>query len=602
MSRFDYSRDDLRSAIAAVGIRPGDVVSLQVSLGRLGRPRDVAPTMQGIAALVIDTFLEALGDAGTLIVPTYTYSIGRGEVYEVETTPSGIGEFGDLFRRRPGVIRSRDPMLSSAGVGPRAAEILRDLSRSCYGPGSTYDRLHAANARICTLGLAHHWATYRHYIEEAAAVPFRFHKCFYGVVRECGLDSHETWVYFAAPLVDRCQPMGMPLEAQLRRDGKLRAAPIGRAEILSIGAAEFFDEGRRAFARDPWLTAKGPPCSTAELVRLEDERVGARRPEIVLGEPSAAGLLAALSPLQRDIVSDGVDAALDAIAAIEPLQVHRFPSGRGTAAGVVPEKWTLRGGTIEAADGATVLSTARGDLSVASYSHPIDCLVAAEELHARLHSHALPHAIPVLSVAGTRDWRLGCAAATRPALMDSQYHVRIDAAFSFGSLSVGELVVQGRRAECVYLVADILGAKQANAGVSGAVAILEVIRALRRRPAPHYTYRAVLAPGEIGIAAYLEAMAGTAAGAAGGFVVAMVGRNRPLRITPPTLDGSVPGRLARVTRGTEGARPFDEFRSDADQPSLISWPALHQTVTALLSEIDALEQRGTATATSLGTL
>lgn len=39
-----YTRDDLVGAIRAVGIGSGDLVSLQVSLGRLGLPVGIAPS------------------------------------------------------------------------------------------------------------------------------------------------------------------------------------------------------------------------------------------------------------------------------------------------------------------------------------------------------------------------------------------------------------------------------------------------------------------------------------------------------------------------------------------------------------------------------
>ena len=271
MAQWHYTRDQLIDAIHAVGIGAGDVVSIQVSLGRLGLPKDVPASVAAVSRFIVDVFLEVVGDGGTLIVPTYTYSIGRGERFEVETTPSGIGEFTELFRQREGVIRSRDPMLSSAGLGPRAADVLRTISRSCYGEGSTYHRLREVNAKICTLGLGHYWATFRHHIEEMAEVPFRFRKRFHGIVRERGVDSAETWVYYAAPLVDCCQPHGLPLEHLARAAGALSVAPVGRSEIMSIGAPEFFAFGLQALRQNPWLTAKGPVAPTEEIFRNEPQ-------------------------------------------------------------------------------------------------------------------------------------------------------------------------------------------------------------------------------------------------------------------------------------------------------------------------------------------
>ena len=271
-----YTREDLLRAIEGVGIRAGDIVSLQVSLGRLGLPLGVEQNYAALSNFVIDAFLDVLGPEGTLVVPTYTYSIGRGTVFEVETTPSSIGEFPEVFRARKGVVRSRDPMMSSAGIGPASAVVLRDLSHSCYGDGSSFHRLRDADAKICTLGISLYWATFRHHIEEMAKVPFRFPKLFTGTVRERGIDASETWSYFAAPMVECCTPNGLPLEKRARERGLVEVAPVGRGEIMAIGARKYFEFGLAELQENPWLTAKGPPAAREVIFKNEPQWIAAQ--------------------------------------------------------------------------------------------------------------------------------------------------------------------------------------------------------------------------------------------------------------------------------------------------------------------------------------
>jgi aminoglycoside 3-N-acetyltransferase len=265
---FTYTQNEFVDALSALGITRGSVVSLQVSLGRIGLPEGLPADYHAIATFVINAFLVALGRDGTLIVPTYSYSIGKGEVFDVAETPSRIGEFSEVFRRYPGVTRSRDPMLSSAGIGPRVQDLLGNISRSCFGDGSTFHRLREADARICTFGISLYWATFRHHIEEMAAVPFRFHKQFRGRIRENGHESEETWTYFAAPRLSCCEPNGLPLERLVRTAGLLKVAPLGRGEVMAIRAREYFDIGMEALKRDPWLTAKGPPQEITDADRI----------------------------------------------------------------------------------------------------------------------------------------------------------------------------------------------------------------------------------------------------------------------------------------------------------------------------------------------
>ena len=257
--KYDYTQAELIQAIRNVGIQEGDVVSLQVSLGRLGYMKD-GWDMKNLSRLVIESFLKVLSPEGTLLVPTYTYSIGKGEIYEVETTPSVIGDFTEIFRARENVIRSRDPMLSTAGIGSAAKRILREISFSCYGKGSTFDNIYAENGKICTLGIGIYWATFRHYIEESAAVPFRFLKKFKGIVKEAGKEKEEIWSYFAAPKgVTNCQPNGIPLENVLTKTGLICEQKVGKGAIKSISAKNYLNIGLDELKKNPWLTAKGPP-------------------------------------------------------------------------------------------------------------------------------------------------------------------------------------------------------------------------------------------------------------------------------------------------------------------------------------------------------
>jgi aminoglycoside 3-N-acetyltransferase len=266
-----YTRDDLLRAIEDVGIRAGDTVSLQVSLGRLGLPFGIDLDYATLSNFTIDAFLEVLGSKGTLVVPTYTYSIGRGEIYEVEATPSSVGEFPEVFRNRKNAVRSRDPMMSSAAIGPHSQAVLRSISNQCYGAGSVFDNLVKENAVICTLGLGMWWATFCHYIEKMADVPFRFDKRFSGIIREDGQERQEEWIYFAAPRVSNCASNSIALEKKAAERNLIQVAPIGRGEIHAVSAAIYLAFGLEELRKVPWLTAKGPPVPPEVIFRDEPQ-------------------------------------------------------------------------------------------------------------------------------------------------------------------------------------------------------------------------------------------------------------------------------------------------------------------------------------------
>lgn len=496
-----YTRQDLIDAIRRSGIVAGDTVSLQASLGRLGIP-DGTHSYPEMANLVIDAFLDVLGADGTLIVPCYTYSIGKGETFEVETTPSAIGEFTEIFRKRSDILRSRDPMLSSAGSGPRANRVLREISMSCYGTGSTFDRLKEVGAKICTLGVSLHWATFRHHIEEMAGVPFRFKKVFAGTVRENGVNCSEHWVYFAAPYVPNCAPFGLRLEQSARAAGLVRVEKVGRGELMCIGAEEYFAFGLREMQANPWLTAKGPACSLAELVRLEDERVGARSYSLDLSsEATLRQIVDAFRPLPRDLVSDGYDATLRWLANQLPLEISGHPTGREFAGEIVPEKWTCRDARLETMHGARLLSYADRPLIIAPYSRPCEQVVSRQELLDHVSSEATsPRAAPL----GPRPWTLYLTDEEIEGLTDAEYRVIVDAHFSYGTLKVGESAIRGQVDDSILLLGRLGRSSAFDDDLSGGVVAVAVMRELGRRKGLYFSYRLILESGSIGSSAWFS--------------------------------------------------------------------------------------------------
>jgi aminoglycoside N3'-acetyltransferase len=483
-NRIDYTQRQLVEGIRRVGIELGDVVSLQVSLGRLGLPEG-ARTIQDISRIVVAAFEEVLGPSGTLVVPTYSYSIGRNEIFDVEATPSTIGEFTEYFRMLPGVQRSRDPMLSSAARGAKATEIVRGISTSCYGAGSVFDRLRQHGAKICTLGVSLHWATYRHYIEEAAGVPFRFKKRFSGMIREAGHIERESWIYFAAPFLENCAPNGLPLEKAAVEEGLVRVALVGRGELMAIDAREYFDFGLQQLKNDPWLTAKGPPCDLAQMLWLEDRRIGAPLLPGPAESASPAALAETIASLCRDPISPGIDATFAFLTDCESaLRIHCFRSGAEIAGNIVPEKWWCRHAVVSKIEEVPRELLGIGASSVVPYSKSFCGEVSAEELLAHCSvpfTGGAPSRLP--ECPDTLPWQLALSRAQLDTIREGIYRIEIDAVSAFGVLKAAEMrVITGNEdGPYILLVARLDQRCGDLIDVFGTIVGLSVMQELKKR-------------------------------------------------------------------------------------------------------------------------
>jgi aminoglycoside 3-N-acetyltransferase len=256
MTDWDYSQEDLVSGLKSVGIKQGDTVLTYVSFGLLGRLKG-GKNSESSSQILLNSFKTVLGENGTLLVPTYTYSFCNNEKYQVEQTPSSIGPFTEFFRQQENVKRSRNPIFSVAGLGPKTTLLLTNLPQTCFGKDCVYDRLTKIGGKICMIGLGLQWATFRHYIEQTIKIPARYSKKFSGNIVENNQVKHEVWDYFVRKLDDHCYPDGRRLEKKARELGYCKTSIVGRGEISQIDCKKFLDLGIDMLKQDPWFTVKG---------------------------------------------------------------------------------------------------------------------------------------------------------------------------------------------------------------------------------------------------------------------------------------------------------------------------------------------------------
>jgi aminopeptidase-like protein/aminoglycoside N3'-acetyltransferase len=632
-SAREYTRAELIEAFRCVGLREGDTVFVHVGLENLGVPEG-AVTSAARSELLAESLKEIVGPSGTILVPTYTFSFCLYELFDVGNTPtpggpwSPSGEFLEFFRRQPGAVRSRDPIHSVAGIGPRAAELLTDVAPTCFGDDSVHDRLRRVDGKICLIGLPLEEATFRHHAEEVIGVPGRFKKLFTGQIRENGQTRKQGWIYNVRILADDFYPDGSRLEKLARETGVLKVATVGNGEILGIEAKRYFDLTAEQLRKDPFFTARG---RATDPVAAEDARVGAKplRVELPPGA-SMEQIVDSLWSLPRDLVSDGYDAALSAIGRELPMTVHEFPSGTECWTWLVPEKWTCHEAYLETLDGQRLLSYADNPLHVVSYSLPFEGIVRREELDRHLHvSSKNRDAVPYIFKYYERDWGLCCSKKLKDSLADEKYRVVIRTSFRYSTLKVGEVVAPGESDETFILCAHLCHPAMVNDDITGVAVGVDVMRHLLRQPKRRHTYRYLIVPETIGGVAWLSHHEHLISKMKGGLFLEMLGLDNPpalqlsfdgnteldrlfslvLKSRDPfgwtgpfrTIIGNDerqfngPGvrvpmlSLSRVLPPSSPNWPYPEYHSSFDNPSVCSSKRLAESRDMVLAMVDALE-------------
>jgi aminopeptidase-like protein/aminoglycoside N3'-acetyltransferase len=623
---------EVAAALRSAGASAGDVLFVHSGAAALGGLSDAGG--DGHRALLA-ALRSVVGDGGTILMPAYTFSFCRQDVFDPGLTPALAGpwnpdaEFVEFFRRQPGAVRSRDPIHSVVGQGPEAASLLGEIPPTCFGAGSVFARLVERDALICMLGVGLDEATVRHFSEEWVGVPFRYRKLFTGVIRDRAGCHRQGWVYNVRILADNGFPDGRRLASEAAARGIAHEVPIGAGSLVAARAAALHELTVALLARDPWATARGP---AADPVAAEDARAGAAIGPVRLpADATMEEMIGGLWRLPRDIVSSGYDAALEALGTQVPLRVHEFLTGSECWSWIVPEKWTCQEAWLETMDGRRLFAYDDHPLHVVSYSLPFEGVVTRAELLAHLQVHPrLPDAIPFGFKYYERDWGLCCSAAQRDALTDERYRVVIRTTSTLGTLKVGEVVLQGETDDTLVLCAHLCHPAMVNDDLTGVVVGVDVMRALMRGPRRRHTYRFLIVPETIGSIAYLSRNPELIPRMRGGIFLEMLGRDIPhalqlsfggseeidrscarvVRALDPdgwiapfrTLAGNderqfnAPGvrvpmlALTRQLRPDHPEAPYREYHSSDDTPAKVPPGVLAESRDLVLAMIDAWDR------------
>ena len=237
---------DFARAIRDAGVKKGDVIFVHSDVAAFGniivKDRDL------FFGSLVDLLKEAVGKSGTIIMPTFTYSMTQGKTFDVNNSPSTVGALTEYFRKLPGVLRTVEPILSVAIWG-KQKKLLSDIGTNSYGQGSIFDTFHKLGGTIVLLGTRS--CTFFHYIESIHGVPYRFDKKFRGKIRNQGKTYEAEFMYLARRL-DRKSVSHFSIAAKdMVKTGKLTKIKIGHSAIARVGSRDLFKEAVKNLDRDP---------------------------------------------------------------------------------------------------------------------------------------------------------------------------------------------------------------------------------------------------------------------------------------------------------------------------------------------------------------
>jgi aminoglycoside 3-N-acetyltransferase len=239
---LSYDSEELERTLHKLGVCHGDTVLVHSSFNPY-------TGFQGSPEELIDVFLKSIGPDGNLLMVSLPYStssisyLEKLNLFDVRKTPSRMGMISELFRRRPGVLRSLHPTPPMLAYGPKAEWIVAGHEDCLYpcGPGSPFEKLALLNGKILFFYVGFVYLTFFHYLEHQVhkRLPFPLYTDKPFDVPVIDRDRNErivkTYVFTRDAIKRR---RFKDLEREFWRRGVIRKGRVGATRLLLVETAE----------------------------------------------------------------------------------------------------------------------------------------------------------------------------------------------------------------------------------------------------------------------------------------------------------------------------------------------------------------------------
>ena len=207
-------------------------------------------------SVLFDGIQELIGVNGTLIIPTFTYSATKGEVFDVAKTSSAVGQLTEFFRKRPGVSRSLNPIFSVASSGALAEKFTNSSVDDCFGKRTSFDLLYKMNSWIFTLGCSWDRITFIHFIEQAEQVDYRYFKSFPATIVNKS-ETKNVIIRYLVRHLDKSTDVKLDkLKVRLSDENLLKSDEIGRVLLNGVRAKDFYKTAVKMLHEKPYVHIK----------------------------------------------------------------------------------------------------------------------------------------------------------------------------------------------------------------------------------------------------------------------------------------------------------------------------------------------------------
>jgi aminoglycoside 3-N-acetyltransferase len=235
-----YDAERLKASLRRLGIQETDTILVHANF-------EPDSGFEGGPADVVEALVDLVGRRGNLLMVSIPFRgaavdyLAQNKVFNVKKTISMMGLVTELFRRRQGTLRSLHPTHPVLAYGPDAASLVAGHESCLFpcGPGSPFDKLLPANAKIVFFDVGFEAVTFFHHVEHLLKdqLPFPVYddRLFSVNVIDAQGQNRVVQTYAYNKQVTRRADL---LYAEMLRRGKVLRARLGNSRIIVVNAAD----------------------------------------------------------------------------------------------------------------------------------------------------------------------------------------------------------------------------------------------------------------------------------------------------------------------------------------------------------------------------
>lgn len=448
----------------------------------------------------LNIIINKIGESGTLLLPTYNWGFCHGEPFDYGKTIGKTGYLGNAALKRSDFKRTKNPIYSFVVWGHDKDYLCNIDNIFCFGKNTVFDYLVQNNALSVAIDVEfNNYYTICHHAEQLIGVNYRYNK------------------YFKGTYIDENNVVSKSTSVMNVRNIELDI--IGEANQLyseflyeNIAYEKHFDNHIVSYID----MAKSMPIMDKDILYNQSRKQVIYGREDLLkynNDNRMYSIVSELFPITRSLSGNGNRQTLNYIKTnhLGELNIKEYSikDNPYTFDWKTPFEWNIYEAYIEDENGEKIIDIKNNNLHILGYSESIDSVMAFSELDNHLYSLEDDiDAIPYTTSYYKTRWGFCLTHRKREELRkhpDKLYHVVIKSDFNEnGSITYGELIINGESDEEILISTYICHPSMANDNLSGVALACEIAKYIYALPTRRYTYRIIFIPETIGALIYLK--------------------------------------------------------------------------------------------------